>query len=867
MSDVLSPSKRPKLHKLCVVGPYYGHSDIIDVLKDKYSCEVFLSPDGLDYIHDHEMVFFCSNFESQEFQNLQKQTSSENGSNGGVKILGPAIVRARIAREQEIRVPRSNRPLYCENMKDAVILLGSDVVDKRLFVNMLHYMGAKVRNDASNKINIMLTQRAVGPLIKLSANINAHVLLPDYVHHCWANRDNANFLAMDPKTLAKFAIGTFEGLNIAFLGFNPEQYEDMKEKVVSNKGKVVTSTADASHVVCNPTNKAEWDNIVPYTRQWLVTDEWIWMSVHAGRCLGEESYVVTVSNKSDKLRKSIGSPMRPGVQSSDSRTSLLDFDHSTHSVLNASAENVESIKSPAVDKRRMVVHEMLETEQSYLNALMVMLKFRDVIDSEKSVDDQPLLCKNDSQLIFGRLGPIVEVHQDICNRIKTLLENWKPNNDVARIWIDMSSQLQQAYVPYLNNYDIAKSGLEKALQNQRFYCFVKAKECSPDFKRNQLKELMIRPVQRLPSVILLLKELQKRTEKTDRLHKRLDESIHVVGNVLSKANTMRAVADEQMALYHKFTDVEDLPSHLMCNRRTFVCEVDGVIIGGTEKWQKLENKLVRLMLFNDVIIVVKIRSVDMTVGISTPNSNSTLHRMTRQTSLSTLFRQPTKPYKYLLSVPTNYIRFIREVHHQSSQGHCEEFSVLGDPPLYAFNIREAKGDDVFLLQPKENDPMKKLLAHVSAQLAMDLNRDIRGVPLDVDQLTETYVELHECLTKFVRKRASGNTFLNTTINNGTINRPSGFRRAISNAGLTVANRLSKMTASRVNLRNINENTEFSPEITSSPQGNTLMKYDTELGTPRRGIRNRLTSTLFRRDSIRQPSYDKENKENTRVTNL
>ncbi|KHJ94717.1 hypothetical protein OESDEN_05352 [Oesophagostomum dentatum] len=54
----------------------------------------------------------------------------------------------------------------------------------------------------------------------------------------------------------------------------------------------------------------------------------------------------------------------------------------------------------------------------------------------------------------------------------------------------------------------------------KFDIILQAKECSKEFKRNQFQDILIRPVQRLPTVVVLLKELQKRditkSEKVDK---------------------------------------------------------------------------------------------------------------------------------------------------------------------------------------------------------------------------------------------------------------------------------------------------------------------------------------------------------------
>lgn len=95
-------------------------------------------------------------------------------------------------------------------------------------------------------------------------------------------------------------------------------------------------------------------------------------------------------------------------------------------------------------------------------------------------------------------------------------------------------ELERVYPPYINNYDLAKDLLMAYdEQNPRFHVFRKVltthfrfllsmeemvnlqlKETNPDFKRNTVMELLIRPVQRLPSVILLMKEINKKSDKS-----------------------------------------------------------------------------------------------------------------------------------------------------------------------------------------------------------------------------------------------------------------------------------------------------------------------------------------------------------------
>lgn len=57
-------------------------------------------------------------------------------------------------------------------------------------------------------------------------------------------------------------------------------------------------------------------------------------------------------------------------------------------------------------------------------------------------------------------------------------------------------------------------------------------ESKPECQKNSLRDLLIRPVQRIPSVLLLLQELLKRTEKTNQDFPWLKGAIECMKTVL-----------------------------------------------------------------------------------------------------------------------------------------------------------------------------------------------------------------------------------------------------------------------------------------------------------------------------------------------
>ena len=60
-------------------------------------------------------------------------------------------------------------------------------------------------------------------------------------------------------------------------------------------------------------------------------------------------------------------------------------------------------------------------------------------------------------------------------------------------------------------------------RNPRFHAFLKKCERRPECSRQSLTELMIRPVQRLPSISLLLNDILKHTRKSDPSHPDIDQ--------------------------------------------------------------------------------------------------------------------------------------------------------------------------------------------------------------------------------------------------------------------------------------------------------------------------------------------------------
>lgn len=70
---------------------------------------------------------------------------------------------------------------------------------------------------------------------------------------------------------------------------------------------------------------------------------------------------------------------------------------------------------------------------------------------------------------------------------------------------------------------------------------------------------MIRPVQRLPSISLLLKDILKHTLKTNPDYKCLSEALDEITKVLNGINEDKRKMEGQLAIFDIFNDIEKCP--------------------------------------------------------------------------------------------------------------------------------------------------------------------------------------------------------------------------------------------------------------------------------------------------------------------
>ena len=143
-----------------------------------------------------------------------------------------------------------------------------------------------------------------------------------------------------------------------------------------------------------------------------------------------------------------------------------------------------------------------------------------------------MLDQQEMKIIFGMLPPILKVHSEMLQKLVAAEENWSESLTVGSIILQFAEDLLKAYPPFVNFFERTKNQINECdKKSVRFHAFLKMCERRPESSRQTLPELMIRwvtvnmdkiecksnactprPVQRLPSISLLLSDLLKHTQ-------------------------------------------------------------------------------------------------------------------------------------------------------------------------------------------------------------------------------------------------------------------------------------------------------------------------------------------------------------------
>lgn len=562
-------------------------------------------------------------------------------------------------KQSGIRMVPSERPLHNQAMQNIVVTFSKiSKQEAQQLLTLTRYMGAQSREDVTSKKGHRVATHLVagnsrGDKYRLALELGLFIMSTDWVRESYRlAQEDIEFEATLPEIVQHYKFKPFHGLHMAFVGFKEEDAKELSELTLANEGLVADhNDLSCTHIVVDAisgtddTSTQLLSNINQSTNAKIVYKEWFWASLEMEGKAYEEAYAVPgfracTPRRASKARRtstyansSFNNLLSPMLDYSRSPDSML-VDRSVVSRSQSVSRIIEEREVEDLSKitaRHRACLELLQTEKNYVRILeTIVTLFKVPLENPDTATNEPILPMTDIKIIFGNLMPIYEVHKKMLEDLHQLIEaEWKETNCIGKVFVAHAVQLIKAYPPFVNFFEDTKKTINTCdAKYPRFHAFLKRCQSRIECRRESLTEMLIRPVQRLPSISLLINELIKRTDDSNPDKKYLIEALEYIKRVMDLINEDKRKTEGQIAMFDIVNNIEDCPPNLLSALRRFVCKVEARLLFMNSDSEVIPSKShkVVLFLFSDLIEICKVRTVKRSLSSKGSRINVPIRR-------------------------------------------------------------------------------------------------------------------------------------------------------------------------------------------------------------------------------------------------
>nr|XP_013800672.1 PREDICTED: protein ECT2 [Apteryx mantelli mantelli] len=670
---------------------------------------------------EFETVFVVTDFQDSIFNNLYK---------ADCRVVGPPVV-LHCAQKGE-PLPFSCRPLYCASMLNLVLCFtGFRKKDELVkLVTLVHHMGGIIRRDFSSKVTHLVANSTQGDKFRIAVSLGTPIMKAEWIYKAWEKRNEIDFCAADDDFRNQFKVPPFQDCMLSFLGFSDEEKTNMEEMTEMQGGHYLpVGDERCTHLVVEE-NTVKDLPFEPLKKLYIVKQEWFWGSIQMDARAGESMYLFEKS-ESPGLKKSVSllslntpnsnrkrrrlketlaqltretdmSPFpprkRPSAEHSLSIGSLLDISNTPESST-TNGETPKSCARPSKNStplplkqsaRWQVAKELYQTESNYVDILTTIIQLFQVPLEKEGQLGGPILAQEEIKTIFGSIPDILDVHTKIKEDLEDLMMNWTESRSIGDIILRYSKDLLKTYPPFVNFFEMSKETITRCeKQKPRFHAFLKINQAKPECGRQSLAELLIRPVQRLPSVALLLNDLKKHTAEENPDKVTLERAIESLKEVMTHINEDKRKTEAQRQIFDVVYEVDGCPANLLSSHRSLVQRLETVALGD-DLCDRGEQ--VTLFLFNDCLEIARKRH-KVIGAFKSPHGHT----------------RPPACLKHVVLMPLSQIKKVLDI--RETEDCHKAFALVVRPPTEQNN--KLLSFQMTAEEPPKEDWLKTLCRHVA----------------------------------------------------------------------------------------------------------------------------------------------------------
>ncbi|KFP55953.1 Protein ECT2, partial [Cariama cristata] len=664
---------------------------------------------------EFETIFVVSDFQDSIFNNLCK---------ADCRVIGPPVV-LHCAQKGE-PLPFSCRPLYCASMLNLVLCFtGFRKKDELVkLVTLVHHMGGIIRRDFSSKVTHLVANSTHGDKFRIAVSLGTPIVKAEWIYKTWEKRNEIDFCAADDDFRNQFKVPPFQDCMLSFLGFSDDEKANMEEMTEMQGGHYLpVGDERCTHLVVEESTVKDLP-FEPLKKLYVVKQEWFWGSIQMDARAGESMYLFEKS-ESPGLKKSVSllslntpnsnrkrrrlketlaqltretdmSPFpprkRPSAEHSLSIGSLLDISNTPESSTN-NGETPKSCARPSKNStplplkqsaRWQVAKELYQTESNYVDILTTIIQLFQVPLEKEGQLGGPILAQEEIKTIFGSIPDILD------EDLEDLMVNWTESKSIGDIILKYSKDLLKTYPPFVNFFEMSKETITRCeKQKPRFHAFLKINQAKPECGRQSLAELLIRPVQRLPSVALLLNDIKKHTAEENPDKITLERAIESLKEVMTHINEDKRKTEAQRQFFDVVYEVDGCPANLLSSHRSLVQRLETVALGD-DLCDRGEQ--VTLFLFNDCLEIARKRH-KVIGAFKSPHGHT----------------RPPASLKHVVLMPLSQIKKVLDI--RETEDCHKAFALVVRPPTELNN--KLLSFQMTTEEPAKEDWLKMLCRHVA----------------------------------------------------------------------------------------------------------------------------------------------------------
>lgn len=260
-------------------------------------------------------------------------------------------------------------------------------------------------------------------------------------------------------------------------------------------------------------------------------------------------------------------------------------------------------------KRRLIVEQIIKSEQSYLESLERILK-----EYEKTVLEFIHNSKSRLKHVFAPMRDIISHHKMFQIEMSESARKWNEEDKIGDTFTASFSKtiLVDAYSKYINNFPAAMEEIRTLRRNKSSFEEFLMKQEKQGADRLSIFGLMVKPVQRFPQFIMFLQDLIKYTPTNHHDRRPLQLALTELENVAYKLNERKRQSEQQFQaqqIVHKIVKqkVQHMLTALNLNPDTWrrFLRADMVELVNSDM-SNMKSKKRRLILMNDLVLCVKV---------------------------------------------------------------------------------------------------------------------------------------------------------------------------------------------------------------------------------------------------------------------